>query len=42
VVIHVAKALGGTQADLLKYATSADVHPSKDRVVGYAAVAFSQ
>jgi AmmeMemoRadiSam system protein B len=42
VVIHAAKALGATQARLLKYATSADVQPRKDRVVGYAAVAMSQ
>jgi AmmeMemoRadiSam system protein B len=41
-VIFAAKALGATQAHLLKYATSADIHPDKSRVVGYAAVAFSQ
>lgn len=41
-VIHAAKALGATQARLIKYATSADVHPRKDRVVGYAAVAISK
>jgi len=40
-VIHAAQALGATQASLLKYATSADVYPDKSRVVGYAAVAFS-
>lgn len=42
VMIHAAKALGATQATLLKYATSADAHPRKDRVVGYAAVAISK
>lgn len=42
VMIHAAKALGATQATLLKYATSADAHPRKDRVVGYAAVAVSK
>jgi AmmeMemoRadiSam system protein B len=41
-VIHAAKALGATQAHLIKYATSADIYPQKDRVVGYAAVAFSK
>jgi AmmeMemoRadiSam system protein B len=41
-VIHAATALGATQATLIKYATSADVHPRKDRVVGYAAVAISK
>ena len=41
-VIHAVKALGATQAGLIKYATSADVHPRKDSVVGYAAVAFCQ
>jgi AmmeMemoRadiSam system protein B len=41
-VIHAAKSLGATQAHLLKYATSADVHPDRSRVVGYAAVAFSK
>jgi len=41
-VIHAAKALGATRASLLKYATSADAHPDKSRVVGYAAVAFSK
>jgi AmmeMemoRadiSam system protein B len=39
-VIHAAKALGANQAHLLKYATSADVHPRKESVVGYAAVAI--
>ncbi len=39
-VIYAATAMGATQARLLKYATSADVHPRKDRVVGYAAVAM--
>lgn len=42
VMIHTATALGATQATLLKYATSADAHPRKDRVVGYAAVAVSK
>ncbi|MBE7550427.1 MAG: AmmeMemoRadiSam system protein B [Anaerolineales bacterium] len=42
VMIHAATALGATQATLLKYATSADAHPRKDRVVGYAAVAISK
>lgn len=42
VMIHAATALGATQATLLKYATSADAHPRKDRVVGYAAVAVSK
>jgi AmmeMemoRadiSam system protein B len=41
-IIHAASALGATQAILLKYATSADAHPRKDRVVGYAAVAISK
>ena len=36
-----AKALGASRAHLLKYATSADVYPSKDSVVGYAAIAIS-
>jgi len=40
-IIHAAKALGATRAHLLKYATSADVYPSKDSVVGYAAIAIS-
>lgn len=42
VMLHAAAALGATQATLLKYATSADAHPRKDRVVGYAAVAISK
>jgi AmmeMemoRadiSam system protein B len=42
VVIYAATALGATGASLLKYATSADAHPRKDRVVGYAAVAISK
>ena len=42
VIIHAATALGATQTILLKYATSADAHPRKDRVVGYAAVAISK
>jgi AmmeMemoRadiSam system protein B len=40
-IIHAAKALGASRAHLLKYATSADVYPSKDSVVGYAAIAIS-
>lgn len=39
-VIHAAKTVGASQAHLIKYATSGDVHPSKDSVVGYAAVAI--
>ncbi len=42
VIIHAATALGATQTILLKYATSADAHPRRDRVVGYAAVAISK
>ncbi|MBE7472142.1 MAG: AmmeMemoRadiSam system protein B [Anaerolineae bacterium] len=42
VVIQAAAALGATEATLLKYATSADAHPHRDRVVGYAAVAISK
>jgi hypothetical protein len=41
VVIQAAAALGANRATLLKYATSADVYPGKDSVVGYAAVAFT-
>ena len=41
-VIHTVVALGATDAHLIKYATSGDVHPDKSRVVGYAAVAFSK
>jgi AmmeMemoRadiSam system protein B len=41
-VMHTAQALGATQATLIKYATSADAHPDKSRVVGYAAVTFSK
>ena len=40
-VIQAAAALGANKATLLKYATSADVYPGKDSVVGYAAVAFT-
>jgi AmmeMemoRadiSam system protein B len=40
--MHTAQALGATQATLIKYATSADAHPDKSRVVGYAAVTFSK
>jgi len=40
--IHAAKSMGATQTNLLKYATSADAHPDKSRVVGYAAVAISK
>ncbi|MEW5959066.1 MAG: AmmeMemoRadiSam system protein B [Chloroflexota bacterium] len=39
-IIHAAKELGATQAHLIKYATSGDVHAGKDSVVGYAAVAI--
>lgn len=42
VVMKVAQALGANRATLLKYATSGDVWSDKSRVVGYAAVAFSQ
>lgn len=42
VVIQAAAALGATEATLLKYATSADAYPQRDRVVGYAAVAISR
>jgi AmmeMemoRadiSam system protein B len=42
VIIHAAAALGATRATLLKYATSTDAYPRKDRVVGYAAVAISK
>jgi AmmeMemoRadiSam system protein B len=41
-MIHAAKALGAARAQLVKYATSADVHPRQDQVVGYAAVAISR
>ena len=41
-VMLAAQALGATQANLLKYATSADVHPDKSRVVGYAALSFTR
>jgi hypothetical protein len=37
-VIHAAKSWGATQASLRKYATSGDVSPHRERVVGYAAV----
>ena len=40
-VLCAAQDLGATQARLIKYATSADVHPRTDRVVGYAAVTIS-
>lgn len=39
-VIHAAKSWGATQASLRKYATSGDVSPHRERVVGYAAVAI--
>lgn len=42
VIVQATTALGATKATLLKYATSADAHPLKDRVVGYAAVAISK
>jgi hypothetical protein len=41
-VMLAAQLLGATQANLLKYATSADVHPDKSRVVGYAALSFTR
>jgi len=41
-VMHTAQALGATRTTLIKYATSADVHPDKSRVVGYAAMVFSK
>lgn len=41
-VMMAARSLGATQTHLLKYATSADVHPDRSRVVGYAAIAFTQ
>lgn len=41
-VMLAAQALGATQATLLKYATSANVHPDKSRVVGYAALSFTR
>ncbi len=41
-IIYAAQALGANNAHLLKYATSADVYPDKERVVGYAAVAISR
>lgn len=39
VLMEVASALGYTRGELLKYATSADVHPG-DIAVGYGAIAF--
>ncbi len=39
-IIHAAVSLGANRATLCQYATSADAHPHKDRVVGYAAVAI--
>lgn len=38
VVIQAAQGLGATRATLRKYATSGDISPHKERVVGYAAV----
>jgi AmmeMemoRadiSam system protein B len=40
-VLFATRALGGTQADLIRYATSADVSGDVDRVVGYAGVVMS-
>jgi AmmeMemoRadiSam system protein B len=40
-ILETAQAFGPTQAHLLKYATSADVYPRKERVVGYAAVGLT-
>lgn len=40
-IMFAAQNLGASQARLVKYATSADVHPRTDRVVGYAAVEIS-
>jgi AmmeMemoRadiSam system protein B len=40
-ILEVAQAFGPIQAHLLKYGTSADVYPHKERVVGYAAVALT-
>jgi AmmeMemoRadiSam system protein B len=40
-IIEVAQAFGPIQAHLLKYGTSADVYPRKERVVGYAAIALT-
>jgi AmmeMemoRadiSam system protein B len=40
-VMFAARALGATQAHLVKYANSGDVWEDKSRVVGYAAVALS-
>ena len=39
-VIHAARKLGATRAELLKYATSGDTTGDYSRVVGYASVAF--
>lgn len=41
-VMLAARARGAIQAQLIKYATSADVHPDRNRVVGYAAIAFTR
>lgn len=41
-VMLAARSFGARQAHLLKYATSADVHPDRSRVVGYAAIAFTK
>jgi AmmeMemoRadiSam system protein B len=40
-ILEVAQAFGPIQAHLLKYGTSADIYPRKERVVGYAAVALT-
>ena len=37
-MLTAAQKLGATSAELVKYATSADVSGDRDRVVGYAAV----
>ena len=41
-VMLAARSLGATRAHLLKYATSADVSGETQRVVGYAAIAFTK
>ncbi len=41
-VMLTSRALGATQVHLLKYATSADAHADRNRVVGYAAIAFTR
>jgi AmmeMemoRadiSam system protein B len=39
-MLTAAKALGATQAELIKYATSGDVSGDRDWVVGYAGIAI--